>query len=164
MDRVVLDGIAVDRFTEAEVVAYVRDSLGRGTGGRILTPNVDILRLARRDPAVRAQLAAADLVVADGAPLVWASRLAGRAVPERVAGSGLVWSLAEGMAADGRTLYLLRGQPGGFDRDEGAHRAAVTLTNRYPGLRIAGYASPRYGFDRDPAALEEVCRDVIEAK
>jgi N-acetylglucosaminyldiphosphoundecaprenol N-acetyl-beta-D-mannosaminyltransferase len=162
--RVVLDGIAIDCQTEAEVVAYVRESLDRGVGGRIVTPNIDILRLARRDPALRAQLAGADLVVADGAPLVWASRLAGRPVPERVTGASLVWSLAAGLAADGRSLYLLGGAPGGFGRAEGAHRAVVALTSKYPNLRIAGYGSPRFGFDRYPAVRDSICRDVVEAK
>ena len=45
-DRVQLDGTGIDRITEAEVVAVVREALARGRGGRILTPNVDILRRA----------------------------------------------------------------------------------------------------------------------
>jgi N-acetylglucosaminyldiphosphoundecaprenol N-acetyl-beta-D-mannosaminyltransferase len=159
--RVVLDGISFDCCTEAEVAAHVRASLDRGAGGRIVTPNVDILRQARRDPALRAVLSRADLVVADGAPLVWASRLAGCQVPERVAGSSLVWSLAPGLAADGRSLYLLGGAPGPV---EGSHRAAAVLAHAYPGLRIAGHASPHFGFDRDPRTLDAVCREVIEAK
>ncbi|GII24161.1 WecB/TagA/CpsF family glycosyltransferase [Planosporangium mesophilum] len=162
--RVVLDGVGIDRRTEAEVVAYVRDSLDRGSGGLIATPNVDILRLARRDEDLRRQLATAELVVADGAPLVWASRLARAPVPERVAGASLVWSIAAGLAADGRSLYLLGGAPSFFGRLEGSHRAAKALVRAYPGLRIAGHASPRYGFDRDPATLDAVCRELVEAK
>jgi N-acetylglucosaminyldiphosphoundecaprenol N-acetyl-beta-D-mannosaminyltransferase len=162
--RVVLDGIAIDRRTEAEIVAYVRDGLDRGQGGRIATPNVDILRLARRDAGLRAQLASADLVVADGVPLVWASRLARAPLPERVAGSSLVWSLSEGLAADGRSVYLLGGAPAFCGRVEGSHKAAKTLVRAYPGLRIAGHASPRYGFDRHPATLDAVCREIVEAK
>jgi N-acetylglucosaminyldiphosphoundecaprenol N-acetyl-beta-D-mannosaminyltransferase len=162
--RVVLDGIGVDRRTEAEIVAYVRDSLDRGRGGRIVTPNVDLLRLARRDPGLRAKLAAADLVVADGASLVWASRLARAPLPERVAGSSLVWSLAAGLAADGRSLYLLGGAPAFSSRVEGSHRAAQKLVRTYPALRIAGHASPRFGFDRHPATLDAVCREIVEAK
>src|SRR5690349_1328435 len=157
---VVLEGIRIDCLTEADVVAAVRAGLDRGTGGRVVTPNVDILRQARRDPAVRAQLAAADLVVADGAPLVWASRLAGRPVPERVAGSSLVWSLAAGLAEDGRSLFLIGGSP----ESDGAVRAATALVDAYPGLRIAGCVSPPYGFDRDRAQLTEVCREVVAAK
>jgi len=46
-DRVDLDGTGIDRITEAEVVAVVRDALNRGRGGRIVTPNIDILRRAQ---------------------------------------------------------------------------------------------------------------------
>lgn len=160
----VLDGVRLDRLTEAEVVAKVRRALGAGTGGRIVTPNVDILRQARRDKAIRDQLASADLVLADGAPLVWASRLAGQPVPERVAGSSLVWSLAAGLAPDGRSVYLLGGSPAPVVEDEGAYRAALALVNAHPGLRVAGYASPPFGFDRDQAGIDAVCREVVRAR
>jgi N-acetylglucosaminyldiphosphoundecaprenol N-acetyl-beta-D-mannosaminyltransferase len=163
-DRVLLMGLEIDPVTEADVVAHVRRALDRGAGGRIVTPNVDILRQATRDAAVRADLAGADLVVADGAPLVWAARLAGTPVPERVAGADLIWSLSGGLAEDGRSIYLLGGEPEIQIRREGAHRAAIELSRRYPRLRIAGHASPRYGFDAIPAELDAVCAELVEAK
>src|SRR3954471_23909581 len=152
----VLDGVRLDRLTETQVVLAIRQAVARSRGGRVMTPNVDILRQARRDPAIRAQLAGAELVVADGAPLVWAARLSGQPVPERVAGSSLVWSIAEGLAADGRSLYLLGGEPAPVVDDEGAYRAALALVKEYPGLRVAGYASPPFGFDRRPGGVEAV--------
>jgi N-acetylglucosaminyldiphosphoundecaprenol N-acetyl-beta-D-mannosaminyltransferase len=163
-DRVLLVGLEIDPVTEADVVAHVRWALERGAGGRIVTPNVDILRQAARDEAIRADLAGADLVVADGAPLVWAARLAGTPLPERVAGADLIWSLSGGLAEDGRSVYLLGGEPETETQLEGAHRAASRLTSRYPGLRIAGHASPRYGFDASPAELDAVCAELVEAK
>ena len=60
---------------------------------------------------MRAYLDDADLVVADGMPLVWASRLAGTPLPERVAGSSLIWSLSAGLGRDGRSVYVLGGAP-----------------------------------------------------
>ncbi|GGJ99544.1 hypothetical protein GCM10010123_31810 [Pilimelia anulata] len=156
-----------DACTEDEVVAAVRAALRDGLGGRIITPNVDILRQARRDPAVRGYLADADLVVADGMPLVWASRLAGTPLPERVAGSSLLLSLAAGLACDRRSLYVLGGEPRDGDGDpagpDGALRAAVKLAHAYPGLRIAGAHSPPYGFERDPDRLDAVVAAVAGA-
>jgi N-acetylglucosaminyldiphosphoundecaprenol N-acetyl-beta-D-mannosaminyltransferase len=159
-------GLGIDPLTEAEVVAYVRRALDAGDGGWIVTPNVDILRMATVDPLLCKELNDADLVVADGAPLVWAARLAGTPLPERVAGSDLIWSLSQGLARDGRSVYLLGGTPApaGTGRLEGAHRAAIALTTAYPGLRIAGHASPRYGFDTRPDELAEVCAELVEAK
>jgi N-acetylglucosaminyldiphosphoundecaprenol N-acetyl-beta-D-mannosaminyltransferase len=85
-------------------------------------------------------------------------------VPERVAGSSLIRSLAEGLARDGRSVYLLGGQPAGPGRADGAHRAAGALAAAYPDLCIAGYASPRFGFDYAPAEFEAVRREIVEAK
>ncbi|MEU4693340.1 WecB/TagA/CpsF family glycosyltransferase [Actinoplanes sp. NPDC023714] len=119
-DRVHLDGTGIDRITEDEVVAVVRDALAHGRGGRIITPNVDILRRASADPRVRRHLDDADLIVADGMPLVWASRLGGSPLPERVAGSSLIWSLSRGLGRDARSVFVIGGIPAGTDRPAGA--------------------------------------------
>ncbi|MFC4065503.1 WecB/TagA/CpsF family glycosyltransferase [Actinoplanes subglobosus] len=110
-DRVHLDGTGIDRITEDEVVAVVRESLAHGRGGRIITPNVDILRRVSADPGFRRHLDDADLIVADGMPLIWASRLGGVPLPERVAGSSLIWSLSEGLGRDGRSVFVIGGAP-----------------------------------------------------
>src|SRR3989440_1475277 len=149
--HVELAGVAFHPLTEADAVAQVRAGLVRGEGGRILTPNVDILRQAPAEYA-----ADATLVVADGMPLVWASRLAGTPLPERVAGSSLVWSLSRALAVDGRSAFLLGGAP-----PSGWARAADALRATCPALRVAGL-SPAFGFDADPARFARV-RDAIVA-
>ncbi|WP_426508003.1 WecB/TagA/CpsF family glycosyltransferase [Dactylosporangium sp. McL0621] len=116
-------GLPIDPLTQAEVVARVLGALERGRGGWIVTPNVDILRQVARDAALRAQLSAADLVVADGAPLVWAARLAGRALPARVAGSDLIWSLSRGLAEHGGSVFVLGGTPAEADPPPARRRA-----------------------------------------
>ena len=161
MDRVLLDGVGIDPVTEQAVVETVCAALDRGEGGRIVTPNVDVLRRARTDPEVRAYLDGAALVVADGMPLVWASRLAGTPLPERVPGSSLIWSLSYHLARVGRSVYLLGGTPGPAP---GGRRAAAVLAAACPGLEIAGTSSPEYGFDRDPERYAETCAGVVEAK
>jgi N-acetylglucosaminyldiphosphoundecaprenol N-acetyl-beta-D-mannosaminyltransferase len=165
-DRVDLDGTGIDRITEAEVVAIVRDALAHGRGGRVVTPNVDILRRAQSDPRARRYLDDADLVVADGMPLIWASRLGGTPLPERVAGSSLIWSLSQGLARDRRSIFVIGGAPagrpgggGGPAEDgpaDGATRAADRLAAACPGLRIAGALCPAYGFERKRKALAEL--------
>src|SRR5204863_4979570 len=102
--RVSVAGVDFDALTEQEAVEDVRDALVRGAGGRIITPNVDILRLIAASPQARAHVDDASIVVADGMPVVWASRIAGgrrRGLPERVAGSSLIWSLCAVCAVDG---------------------------------------------------------------
>ncbi|WP_433210791.1 WecB/TagA/CpsF family glycosyltransferase [Dactylosporangium sp. CS-047395] len=163
--RVPVGGLAIDPLTEDEVVARVLAALDRGRGGWIVTPNVDILRQVARDETLRAQLSAADLVVADGAPLVWAARLAGRALPARVAGSDLIWSLSQGLASRRGSVFVLGGTPAENPGErDGAHRAADRLAAQCPGLRIAGAHCPPFGFDRNPRALRSVCARVVKAQ
>jgi len=147
-----LAGVAFHALTEEEAVARVREGLARGEGGRILTPNVDILRQAPAEYA-----ADATLVVADGMPLVWASRLAGTPLPERVTGSGLIWSLSRALAADDRSVFLLGGRP-----PAGWARAADALRATCPRLRVAGL-SPAFGFDGSPARFSRVLDAVVAA-
>ncbi|RZQ64236.1 WecB/TagA/CpsF family glycosyltransferase [Amycolatopsis suaedae] len=143
---------------ERELVEHVDTAWRRGTGGWIVTANVDILRTAGRDAGAAALIGNADLVVADGMPLVWASRLAGTPVPERVTGASLVFSLSGAAARAGRSVYLLGGKPGVPEA------AATALAEQHPGLRIAGTDSPPLGFQHTAATLEPVLRKVRDAE
>ena len=137
----VVAGVAFDALTEGQVVARIIDGLKNGEGGRVVTPNVDICRRASRDPEARDLIRQASVVVADGMPLVWAARLQGDPLPERVTGASLIFSLSAAAAAGGWSMYLLGGDPGVPDT------AAAELAARYPGLRVAGTDAPPPGFD-----------------
>ncbi|MDH2428749.1 WecB/TagA/CpsF family glycosyltransferase [Sphaerisporangium sp. TRM90804] len=156
--RVRVAGVVVDALTEREVVAHVIAAAARGQGGHVVTPNVDICRTCARDPEVRAIVAGAELAVPDGMPLVWASRLLGTPVPERITGADLIWSLSEAAAAHGIPVYLLGGPPGV------AVRAAEVLGERFPGLRVAGVMAPLYGFDTSADGVALVEEAVVAAR
>lgn len=156
--RVVRVGaVTLDALTEAGAVDMVRQGWRDSRGGHIVTANVDITRLVARDPEAARLVAAATLVVADGMPLVWASRLQGTALPERVTGASLVPSLCEAAAADGRSVFLLGGDPGVPEQ------AARTLQARNPGLRIAGTNSPPFGFEHSEIGVSQIVAAVAAA-
>ena len=163
-DRVHLDGTGFDPITESEVVALVREALAAGRGGRIVTPNIDIMRQAQVDPDVRDYLGDADLIVADGMPLVWASRLTGTPLPERVAGSSLIWSLSRGLGHDGRSVFVIGGTPAADGVKDGATRAADRLAAECAGLRVAGTLCPDFGFERDEETYADFCAKVAGAE
>src|SRR5690606_25799528 len=83
-------------------------------------------------PELLEALARADLVVADGIGIVWASRIFGTPLPERVPGIELAEGALAAAAADERSVFLLGGRPGIADE------AAARLTRRYAGLRVVG--------------------------
>ena len=148
--------VRVDALTEAEVVNRVRRTWGEG--GWILTANVDIVRAISRDRDLVRLARTATMTVADGMPLVWAGRIAGDTIPERVTGCSLVHTLTSAAALDGRSVYILGGAEGVPDR------AAEALRSRAPGLRVVGVASPPVGFDRTTASLRPVVDSVVAAR
>jgi len=155
--QVTVDDVTFDALRETEVVDHVMDALDCGQGGNLITPNVDILRQLRT-PQLRELAEEAELVVPDGMPIVWASRLQGEELPERVTGSSLIWSLSEAAARSDRSLYLLGGAEGI------AERAADRLTEEYTDLKMAGWQCPPFGFEKDDRQLSETVSAVVEAK
>ncbi|MEU5696804.1 WecB/TagA/CpsF family glycosyltransferase [Actinosynnema sp. NPDC020468] len=143
---------------EAAVADHLVRAWDSGSGGAIVTANVDIVRAATRSPELAALIAESEIVVADGMPVVWAGRLAGTHVPERVTGSSLVYTLTEAAARAGRSVYLLGGNPGVPEK------AAAALVERYPGLTVAGTDSPPFGFDQDVVATAEVVASAVKAE
>jgi len=143
LNRVRIDGVPVDVVTESEAICHILNELKHGRGGVVATPNIDHLRLFEKSQEVRDGYESADLSLADGMPLVWASRLRGTPLPERVAGSDLTVSLAAAANKDGRSIYLLGGNPGV------AEDAGRKLQTANPGLQIAGSHCPPYEFEQD---------------
>ena len=151
-------GLDFDALSEQQVVARILGDLEDGRGGWVVTPNIDICRQLSHDPAARALVSGASLVVADGMPLVWASRLRGDPLPERVAGASLIFALSAAASGHGRAIYLLGWEPGVPER------AAVELERRFPGLLVAGTDAPPVGFDRQPDELAAVRRRLEQAR
>jgi len=149
-DRISLRGLVIDPLTEAEVISRIFSALDRGRGGTVLTPNLDHLRRYVRDSSVRAAYLEAELVLADGFPLVWASRLQRTPLPCRVAGSDLIWAVCEAAADRDRSIFLLGGAPGV------ARAASARLRQRFAGLQVAGDYCPAPGFIADPDQMNAI--------
>ena len=156
--RVRVAGVDFDALSEQQVVARIVGDLQDGRGGWVVTPNIDICRQIRHDPAARALVRGASLVVADGMPLVWAARLRGQPLPERVAGASLIFSLSAAAAASGKSVYLLGGEP------SVPGRAAAALARRYRSLLVAGVDAPPFGFETRPGELEAIAAKLAQAK
>ncbi len=156
--RIRLMGVPIDVVSEAHAVHNIVAAAESGQGHWTITANLDHLRRYHRQPAQKSLIDEADLVVADGMPLIWASHLAGEPLPERVAGSSMVWSICEIASARGQTVFLLGGNPGV------AERAAQVFQDRYPGLQIAGTNCPTLGFEHDELQLGRIQRQITDAQ
>jgi N-acetylglucosaminyldiphosphoundecaprenol N-acetyl-beta-D-mannosaminyltransferase len=143
--RTSLLGVPIDLVTQRQAVEWVCDRAVDGQGGVVVTVNLDHLRRCAREPAYAELVCRADLVVADGMPLIWASKVQGPPVlPERVAGSTMMIELCGATAAKGVPVFFLGGDPGV------AERAGHMLKERFPGFQLAGTYCPPFGFESDP--------------
>lgn len=158
LPTVILRGLRFAAVTEPECVEYVMRKLRLGEGGWMMTPNLDILRQICSKTELRELAEQTDVRVADGMPLVWASRIKGTPLPERVTGSNLVFSLSQAAAENGFSVYLLGGD------ESTAELAGAELQRRYPGLRIAGSYYPPMGFEKDRRELDRIVESVVQAK
>src|SRR5438034_11127446 len=102
-------GLDFAALSESQTIEHVLEGVTAGRGGWLCPANLDVLRQWRHSAEVRELIAEADLVVADGMPLIWAGELQGSPLPQRVAGSTLTLRLPEAASRAGASIYLLGG-------------------------------------------------------
>jgi N-acetylglucosaminyldiphosphoundecaprenol N-acetyl-beta-D-mannosaminyltransferase len=158
MPIISLMGLRLACIDRHDLVDHIFASLGKGCGGWLITANLDFLRRYVCDPEARSLYDAAEIRVADGMPLVWACRVQGDKLPERVPGSSLMWPMIERAAQEGRSVYLLGGAPGTGER------AAKVLGEKYPSLKLCGASSPMIESPPSAKDVELVLAEIAKAK
>ena len=129
-----------------------------GKNRLVATANVDFIvnshdnKQEKIAEELRSTLRNADMVTADGMPLVWLSQMLGRPLEERVTGADMVPALAEKAAREGKSIYFF----GGIDGS--AKQTAQILSDRYPGLKVAGYSAPMIDLDDEIENKIEIAR------
>jgi N-acetylglucosaminyldiphosphoundecaprenol N-acetyl-beta-D-mannosaminyltransferase len=151
-------GLPFNTLDHQTLIATFLESAGAGHGGWIVTPNLDILRQFTTNVESRKLILDASHRVVDGQPIVWASRLAGIPLPERVPGSDLALTMPEAAARAGLSVFLLGGNPGV------AAAAAARLKIQCPALRRVDFYCPPFGFENDPGELEKIKQAVVRAR
>ncbi len=142
VDAISLDGV------EAEVLA----AIDRREKKHLVFINALKTFEIERDPRMAEALAGADYILADGVPVLWASRLLGRPLPGRVNGTDLFERLLARAAEEGRSVFLLGA------RQENLDALVVALRERFPDLRIAGSRHGYFSEDQDDEVIELINR------
>jgi N-acetylglucosaminyldiphosphoundecaprenol N-acetyl-beta-D-mannosaminyltransferase len=160
--RVPLFGIQIDPLRMPEAVERVMGWIHSDeppVHRYVVTPNADHAVMLQSNPDFLAAYDHAGLVLADGMPVVIASRILRRALPERVTGADLVPALfAAATAQRPLTVYLLGAGPGV------AERAAANVHTRWPHVRVVGTYSPPFGFEKDDAETAAILRRIDAAR
>jgi N-acetylglucosaminyldiphosphoundecaprenol N-acetyl-beta-D-mannosaminyltransferase len=142
--------VPVHPVTTAQTITAVKHFLSTPGLKQIATVNPEFVMTAQKDPLFLAILQQADLCLPDGVGLLWAARLLGWRLPERVPGSELVYHLAQLAAENGWRLFLLGAAPGV------AQEAADIFQQRFPALIIAG----THAGSPDPAENEAIVAEI----
>ena len=130
--RIDVLGVGFDNLTMAEAVEQGVKLLHSEGMHYVVTPNPEIVEICRENPEANRVINQADLVLPDGIGVIKGAAMLGTPLKERTPGIEFAAHLMGRMAEEGLSLYLLGAKPGV------AELAAQKLTERYPGLKIAG--------------------------
>ena len=148
--KVTVLGIEVDCLTMEEAVSRCEAMILAGGTHFIATANAEMIMLAQQDQELAFILGEADMVVPDGAGVVWAARHQGCPMPERVAGFDLAQQLLALSAKKGYSVYFLGGAPGI------AENACKTAEKLYPNLKIAGVRDGYFSSTEEINIIEDI--------
>jgi N-acetylglucosaminyldiphosphoundecaprenol N-acetyl-beta-D-mannosaminyltransferase len=149
-ERIRMMGCDIDNLTMEETLQTVEGFIDSGRPHQHVVVNVDKLVKARRDAELREVINNCALVNVDGMPVVWASRLVGKPLKERVAGVDLFEALMARAAVKGWRIFLLGA------REEIVSRVRHLYEAKYPGLVIAGHRNGYWKADEEAAVVQQV--------
>ncbi len=149
--------IYIDNVTMEEAVEYVDYLVKKGTNTYIVTPNLDHIVLLDKDEEFKTIYDNADMILADGKPLLWIANKRKTPIREKVSGSDFFPKVCEMAAIKGYTIFILGAAEGV------AELAAKKLAEQYRGLKVAGTYSPTYGFENNTNELNEIKTRIVEA-
>ncbi|WP_409343758.1 WecB/TagA/CpsF family glycosyltransferase [Paenibacillus sp. MBLB4367] len=152
--KVSIFGVPISKLGMSETVQMLADAIESGRPHQIITANPIMVMTALEQPAYMAMMKRAEVIVPDGAGVVWASGYVGNPVKEKVAGIELVHELAKMAERTGWRMYLMGAS------EEIITAAAEKLKQKYPRLELIGYRDGFFGENQD----QDVIRDIREAK
>ena len=131
-NRVNILGVPVDMVDKEQASAVFAEIFSQPGCSMIVTPNSEIVQNASKDEELRSLIASADLIIPDGIGLVYASKVMGCPLSERVTGIDFLESIIARLAQTGESIFFFGSKPGVADE------AADRMKKKYPGLRVAG--------------------------
>lgn len=154
MKKINFLNITVDNVTMKEAIEQIEILIKKKKNSYVVTPNLDHIIQLEKDKEFQNVYKNADLVLTDGKPLIWISKLLGTPIKEKISGSDLFPYICKLAANRGFSVFMLGAADGV------AKKATDNLKVKYPDLRISGFYSPKFGFENDKDELENVIRVV----
>ena len=158
MDKVNILDVDIDNVNFEDAIAKICEFVEGGDPKFVVTPNVDHVIKLQRDLEFKQIYKEASLVLADGAPIIWAAKLLKTPLKEKISGSDLFPRLCEVSSNEGFKLFFLGGRQGA------AKGAADIFQAKYPNIKISGIYSPPFGFEDDENENIRIVNMIKEAR
>lgn len=158
MSRMRFLNTEVDNLTMEEAICKINELIVNKKPSYVVTPNVDHIVKLEEDKEFQEVYKSADLILTDGMPLIWISKLKKKPIKEKVSGSDLFPKVCKMAADKGYKVFLLGAAEGVADK------AADNLRKKYEGLNIIGTYSPSYGFENKEDEIKHIIRIINDIK
>lgn len=124
----------------------------------VVAINVDVVMKIEQDSYLKKITDNADMVLVDGKPLIWVSKIHKNPVKEKISGSDLVPLLCREASKKGYKIFIIGGKDGIADK------AKSRLEEQYPSIKIVGTYAPPFGFEKDEVELEKINKMISDKK
>lgn len=135
MKKVKIGNVKVDQIDISIALRTISDCIYRGKGGKVFTPNVDHIIMCEHDSRLREAYSRATMCLADGQPLIWASRLMRKPL-QKISGSDFIFPLLKMSERKQYRVFLLGSTPNTIQK------AIDNIKKDMPRLNIVGHMSP----------------------
>ena len=152
MSKVRIGNIYIDNLTMNECIAKIENFIVTRSKTYIVTPNVDHIVKLDHDNEFFKAYKHAKMILADGMPIIWTSKLLGTPLKEKISGSDLFPKLCKMSGEKGYKLFFLGGREGV------AKQAAVTLQRKINNLKVVGTYSPPFDFEKNQEENEKILK------
>ena len=147
----------INNFTMEESLDAIERLIASGEKSYVVAINVDVVIKIEESPELKTVVDNADIVLVDGKPLIWISKLHGAPVKEKVSGSDLVPLLCKRAAEKGYTVFIIGG------KDGIAQQAKNKLEQKHSNIKIVGTYAPPLGFEKDEVELKKINDMITDA-
>lgn len=154
--RIRILDVPVDMVNNEQAMEIFKGLMDREGCDLIVTPNSEIIMNATRDSELKMLIEEAGLIIPDGIGLVYASKIIGEPLSERVTGVDFLSNILGYLEETGKSVYLLGSKPANEERASVAELAGENMLIKYPNLKIAGTHDGYFKKEEEAALIEEI--------
>ncbi len=157
MNRQTFLNTYIDNLTMEAAIAKIEDMIKGKKQSYVVAINVDVVMKIENDAYLKKIVDSADLILTDGKPLIWISKLNKMPIKEKISGSDLIPKLLEKAEQKKYSVFIIGG------KDGVAEKAKKNIEEKHPNIRFAGIYSPKLGFEEDIEEIKKINKLINQA-